>query len=205
LARTTASRATRAPTSCSKILLEGAHWHGVLIEPVPHCFERLKANFPDEARFRLEPVAIGKAGKTSFYYVDAAAAAAIPSLPYYHDQLGSFRREHIVQHLGPAIDQYIRERELDVQPLSAILDKHGIGDFQLLHVDVEGYDYEVLKTLDFERHKPTLIFIEHKHLGAADRAEMVATLRNRGYEITDVAGDFFAMDRRRFKADRERG
>src|SRR3984885_2643342 len=58
----------------SDILLANANWRGLLIEPVPHCFDRLKANFHDAHRFCLEQVAIGAtAGQARFYYVDAKA------------------------------------------------------------------------------------------------------------------------------------
>ena len=39
----------------------------------------------------------------------------------------------------------------------------------LLHVDAEGHDYEVLKTLDFAKHAPLSIFVEHKHLSDAQK------------------------------------
>src|SRR5450755_313564 len=39
---------------CSDILLADPNWSGLLIEPVPYCFERLKNNFPDTRRFTLK-------------------------------------------------------------------------------------------------------------------------------------------------------
>jgi len=44
---------------CTDILLGNANWRGLLVEPVPYCFARLRASFPDSQRFRLEQVAIG--------------------------------------------------------------------------------------------------------------------------------------------------
>src|SRR5262249_59030637 len=44
---------------CSDILLATPQWRGILIEPVPYCFERLRANFSDSRRFILEQVAVG--------------------------------------------------------------------------------------------------------------------------------------------------
>ena len=53
---------------CSDILLASSRWKGLLIEPVPYCFNLLKRNFGDPARFSLEQVAIGaKMGEASFY------------------------------------------------------------------------------------------------------------------------------------------
>jgi hypothetical protein len=39
---------------CSDILLANTNWRGLLIEPVPYCFDRLRANFQDSRRFCLE-------------------------------------------------------------------------------------------------------------------------------------------------------
>jgi hypothetical protein len=64
----------------------------------------------------------------------------------------------------------------------------------LLHVDTEGYDYEVLKTLDFGRHAPLSIFIEHRHLSDAHKTEMLHHLRTRGCSVRDCGGDYFAVN-----------
>jgi hypothetical protein len=65
---------------CSDILL--ANNKGLLVEPVPYSFDRLKVNFHDSKRFSLELIAIGStAGKKSFYDVDQAAYDVMPDLP----------------------------------------------------------------------------------------------------------------------------
>ena len=85
---------------CSDILLANPAWKGILIEPVPHCFERLQKTFHDASRFLCVQAAVGApTGKAKFYYVDPQAVKALPNLPSWHDQLGSFDRNHIVKHL----------------------------------------------------------------------------------------------------------
>ncbi len=178
---------------CSDLLLR-ADWKGLLIEPVPYCLTRLEANFPDRSRFAFAPVAIGSAdGEATFYYVDERAKIALPALPPYFDQLGSFNREHIVEHLGGALEPFILERRVQVRRLSQLLAELGIGRVHLLHVDVEGFDFEVLKSLDFSRHAPVAAFIEHKHLTPEDREAMAGVLRANGYAVRDCGGDFFAL------------
>jgi FkbM family methyltransferase len=178
----------------SDILLADKRWKGLLIEPVPYCFERLKANFGDTRRFTLEQVAIGpKTGHTTFYYVDQKAAEKIPGLPSYFDQLGSFDRSHIVKHLDGILEPFIIESKIEMRPLEESLRRNNLQEVHLLHIDTEGFDYEVLKTVDFHNHTPDAILIEHKHLTPAQKAEMLSYLRDHTYSVDDCGGDYFAV------------
>lgn len=171
-------------------------WRGLLVEPVPYCFERLQKNFAD-SRFLLERVAIGpRDGTAPFYYVDPAAQEAFPALPAWYDQLGSFDRAHIVRQFEGALEPFIREIETPVVPLSALLAKHGLQRITLLHVDTEGYDLEVLRTVDLGALEPGIVFVEHKHLSPSDKLALGRLLRGAGYVVHDLGSDYFCERRR---------
>jgi FkbM family methyltransferase len=185
---------------CSDLLLANSQWKGLLIEPVPYCVDRLKANFHDSKRFSIEQVAIGStAGEKSFYYIDQAAYNAIPNLPAWFDQLGSFDRNNITKYLNGVLAPFIIEATLEVSTLSDVLNRNGIQNLHLLHIDIQGHDYEVLKTLDFVNHAPVVIFVEHQHLPSAQRKEMFNHLRKHGYSVRDCGGDYFAINKRVYK------
>lgn len=184
---------------CSRILFAPG-WKGLLIEPVPYCFERLKQNYSDSRKYTLEQVAIGRTiGKTIFYFVGQEAVQHLPDLPSWYDQLGSFDRQHILKHLGADIEPFIVAQEVEVCTLSEVIRRNAIRKIHLLHIDTEGFDLEVLKTYDFDISKPILIFIEHKHLSAVDKSEMRGLLRKHGYSITDCGGDYFALNKKAFR------
>jgi hypothetical protein len=125
-------------------------------------------------RFTLEPIAIGAAeAALRSTYVDARAKPRCPA-PFYYDQLGSFNRDHIVRHLGGALEPFIVEARSSAA--CRVLARHAVKELHL-HVDVEGYDLEVLKTLDFAAHAPSSMYIEHKHSLGEGRAEMQAYRR----------------------------
>jgi FkbM family methyltransferase len=181
----------------SDIFLSDQRWKGLLIEPVPICFERLAVTFHDSARFALEQVAIGKsAGETTFYYVDQKAAQEIPDLPEWYDQLGSFDRNHIVKHLNGVLEPFIIERLVEVRTLQEVLEKNSIRNVHFLHIDTEGYDYEVLKTLNLADNPPWAIYIEHCHLCRDDKEGMLHLLRKFGYRVDDCGRDYFAIQRK---------
>jgi FkbM family methyltransferase len=179
---------------CSDILLAGDRWRGVLVEPLPYLAERLRRNFPDPERFAIEPVAIGsRPGARPFFWVDPAAKDAMPDLPPWYDQLGSFDRGHVERHLGGALAPWVRESTIEVTTLTDLLTRHGIRVLHLLHVDTEGADDEVLRSLDFGTSSPVVVYVEHKHLTRQRRRDMRRTLRSHGYVVRDCGGDYFAL------------
>ncbi len=181
----------------SDILLANAKWKGLLIEPVPYCFDHIRATFHDAQRFTLEQVAIGATtGKAIFYYVDEKAAKCIPDLPDWYDKLGSFDKNNILKHLNGVVEPFIVEHYVEVLPLSDVLKRNGIRKVHLLHIDTEGHDYEVLKTLDFANMAPIAIFLEHKHLPSTQKAEVLSLLRKHGYSVGDCGADYFAVNKK---------
>ena len=179
-------------------LLEGeTEWRALFVEPVPYCVKRLRENFPDRRRFIIEEMAIGHgSGKATFYYVDQKAKQDMPDLPVWFDQLGSFHRAHIVKHFAGTLEPYIIQRDVETRSLAHVLEAHGIGAPDLLHIDTEGYDYQVLKSLDITRHAPLLLFLEHKHLEYDEKQEMHRFLQNNGYAVNECGGDYIAVNRK---------
>jgi FkbM family methyltransferase len=180
---------------CSDIFLAHKNWSGVLIEPVPYWFERLKGNFKEVGRFAFEQVAIGfPAGETTFYHVDPKGRERMPGWEDWFDKLGSFDRNHILKHANGVLEPFIVEAKVQVCPLMDIVQRHGIKELHLLHIDAEGYDYEVLKTLDFHKIKPVSIFMEKFHLPEGQKTDLLRFLRGQGYVVYDCVSDYFAMN-----------
>ncbi|MHC5020579.1 MAG: FkbM family methyltransferase [Planctomycetota bacterium] len=178
----------------SDLLLADQRWAGLLVEPVPYCVERLRTNFNDAARFTIVEAAVGAApGRAPFYYVDHAAKDSLPDLPDWYDQLGAMERGHIAAQLDGALEPFIREREVEVVTLAQLLERHDLDHIDLLHIDAEGHDFEVLKTLDLDARPPRLILLEQKHLGAADRAALESLLQGHGYSLSDCGWDLAAV------------
>jgi len=185
---------------CSDILLYNKQWKGLLIEPVPYIFNRLKANFQDSKRFLLEQVALGStAGEATFYSVDPSANKSMPNLSHWFEKIGSLNRKHILKFFNGALEPFIVESTVKVCTLSGILKKNYIQDIHFLQIDTEGYDYEVLKTLDFANQSPVMIFIEHAHLSNAHKTGMVNLLRKYGYSVNDCGLDYFALNIEAYK------
>ncbi len=177
---------------CMDILNADPRWHGLMIEPVPYLYKRLQNNFPDRSRFQFAQVAVGPSGEDNFYFIDPAAKYEFPELPDWFDQIGSFDHEHIIKHFGNKLNAFVREMSIRIEPLSDILTRHNIFECHLLQIDTEGFDYKVLSTLDFCRMKPSVIFIEHRHLTKDERKDLLILLKVESYIIHDCGSDYFA-------------
>jgi len=184
---------------CSDILLAETRWKGLLIEPVPHCFDRLRANFHDEQRFSVEQIAISATAREApFYYVNPKAREIL-KLPNWFDQIGSLKKNGLMKIWNGVLAPFIVECKVEVRPLADLLSENEIRDVHLLHIDTEGHDYEVLKSLDFADLAPVVIFVEHKCLSDTQKAEMLHFLRRQGYSVYNCGGDYFALDKKAYK------
>jgi hypothetical protein len=68
-----------------------------------------------------------------------------------------------------------------------------VRDVDLILIDTEGYDYEVIKQIDFKLHGPRMLVYEHFHLSTNDRAECRARIEQNGYETMEERLDTWCL------------
>lgn len=163
-------------------------WSGLLVEPVPFLFKRLQHNYQEPDRFTLENVAIApENGTLKFYYVSESAWLDLgEELPQWFDQVGSLSKEHILKHLptglsASRLEPYIVEADVESLRLSNLLSRNNIAKIDLLHIDTEGFDYQILSQVDFKQYQPRVILYEHIHLSPSDQLAAEALLKEQGY------------------------
>jgi hypothetical protein len=69
--------------------------------------------------------------------------------------------------------------------LPNLLRKHAVERIDVLHVDVEGYDWMVLRQFDLARYRPTVVRIERTSLAPDDVAAARAFMRQAGLTVVD--------------------
>jgi FkbM family methyltransferase len=76
-------------------------------------------------------------------------------------------------------------RKVRCAPLSTILREQGIGAIDLLTIDVEGLDFQVLQTVDWEVCRPHVVITEQfsRDLAALLATELHRYMQDRGYRI----------------------
>jgi FkbM family methyltransferase len=176
------------------LIQQNPQWIVLFIEPIKAVYERLIRNYPSGGVYRFENVAIAdQPGTKPFYYVSDAIKQEMPSTPWWYDQLGSFDRNHIIKH-GTTFEPFIVTEEVRCETLAAILDKHDLTSrVDVIHIDTEGYDYEILKQLDLSSSKLRVVLYEYQHLIEADAAAAEAFLQAAGYTIKRYWPDTLAI------------
>jgi FkbM family methyltransferase len=182
---------------CGNGFLKAKRWNGVLIEPIPYVFERLKSVYCDTERFRCLQVAVSNQdGKATIYFVSEAAQSEISDLPVWWNQIASFVPGHIEKHIEGRLTRFIQQTEVEALTLRSLMRLHKLECPSFLHIDTEGHDLEVLKSYDFGAGSPEVVLIEHQHLSDSDSEELAGLLRSKGYKtVFKTRFDLLAFQR----------
>lgn len=171
-------------------------WEGLMIEPVPYVFDRLRRNYRGRPGIRFVNAAIGDRDGTADFYA-VSESDSDDALPEWYDQLGSWSLEHILKHSPyiPGLEERIVTLEVPCMTFESLCGKFGLEQLDVIHIDAEGYDYEIIKSIDLQRHRPAILMYEYKHLSPDDLAGCRRHLGQNGYELLDVGWDTLAARR----------
>jgi FkbM family methyltransferase len=155
-------------------------WRGILVEPQPDVFKRLASNYLAYGdRLILENLAISGSETEIVLY---RAPSDLVTDAVYASSVASGNPNTIAKQLNIPTSRL--ERIItSALTLDQLLRKHRIGRLQVLQIDVEGYDWQVLRTLDLDSTSPSIIQFESGHLSNADCDSAVDHLSKHGYEI----------------------
>lgn len=166
-------------------------WSGIMLEPVPAIFDALISNCRGNPNLHFENVAIAEARGTLAFY---SIAPEVETLPEWHDQIGSLLPETLLRygHAIPDIEKHIVEQNVPAITYADLMAQYQEPDVDFLHIDAEGYDHRILRSIDFAKHGPPMILYENVILSVDERADCKTLLQDAGYTLIDQAADTFA-------------
>lgn len=168
-----------------------SNWRGVMVEPVPHLFEQLRARYVTRQGLQFDQVAIGEEDGTILIH----RIRMEPGDPLWLEQLASLDRDLLLRSAGAVagLNDRITSEEVPCLSVRTLVQRHDIQSLDLLVIDTEGWDWRVLRQFNFPRLHPRLILYEHQHLSPGDRTEAHAFLAKFGYEWAEMPeGDTIA-------------
>jgi FkbM family methyltransferase len=167
-------------------LIEKFHLAGVLVEPIPEVYKKLVFNYQDQPQLRFENSAIGPSNGELALYMLRDAHGQTDDLSVF----ASFNEEEVLKFKKRTKQPLSIESILvPVLTLASLLEKHSIETLSLLAIDTEGFDYQILKSIDFSKIRPQIIEFEHSHLSVSDESESHRLLISKGYELHRFFGD----------------
>jgi FkbM family methyltransferase len=130
---------------------------GVVVEPLPDLFRELCANYRAHPQVVPVNVAIHRtAREIDLYRVDMAKAAGLPE---WVKAIASVDPDHHRKSGTPS--EVIRAERVRCVTFAELLDQQRIDRIDFLQIDIEGYDHEIIRMIDFTRLRPAIIRFEH--------------------------------------------
>jgi FkbM family methyltransferase len=148
------------------LLLERSRdWRGLLVEPIPELAERCRRNRPEAIVEAVALIADDGVPAASVRMHFAGLMSVVEGA--MGDPADDAR--HVAD--GLARQGLTETYEVDVPSatLSALLDRHGVSEVDLLVLDVEGSEADALAGLDLDRHRPRFICVESRFRAAVER------------------------------------
>ena len=172
------------------------HYHvsGLLVEPVEIYYQRLQKNYSNFTQITAIRKAIHNTEKSMKMFV--ARETGVSNLGKNISGMSSFSKEHLMQY-GLLAETDIDEVNVQCSSVVELLQEYDFLDINLLVIDTEGYDFQILDSLDFDQIKPKVVRFEHGlSAGTMTSTELryLCDKFNRfGYQVSIVNNDAIAI------------
>ncbi len=121
-----------------------AGWRGISIEPLPSFHQAFLEQRPRDVNLAI--AAGSTIGELTLYDTPQVRGWASP--------------EQSVAELHRSEGHEVIEMKVPVRTLASVCEEHVKGDIHFLKIDVEGFEGEVIKGMDFKRWRPWILVIE---------------------------------------------
>ena len=137
----------------------------LLVEPVPYNIILLRENTVKYKNVQIETSAVSsKRGAQKFYFVKHESVKNLGK--HWASGIGSFDKQHILNHKNKRFkieNSDIEEIEIQYLTFADLINKYSIASIEVLQIDVEGAEFEILNSIDFEKILIKKIIFEFKH------------------------------------------
>ena len=202
---------------------------GILVEPQTDVFNKLKRTYTKLDNLIFANIALYKEdGEQVFYTVKKSFRSTLnnysktnryrktsPSEFKNYPKcnatgIGSFSKDHVKNYIKQEMGSFFIENEIEkyietiyikAYSFESFIRTYNIKHIDLLQIDTEGYDYEIIKMIDFKHFAPTILNYEHKILSSKDRKKCEKMLCRNGYKLFRHGGDTCAFN---FKYNKQR-
>lgn len=162
----------------------------VLVEPLPDVYDALVANYAGHPHVTTLNVAVGPDNEITLYRIKPDYICKYKGI--IATGITSFDRNYVLDKAKGMLDMRNVPPEERIEhfthqclAVSQIIDAHlsQLGEEPFLQIDAEGFDDEIIYTIDFMRHRPIAINYETTHLSEEKQGALRDYLSTNGYHF----------------------
>jgi FkbM family methyltransferase len=161
------------------------NWTGINIEPIKNVFDKLVMNRPNN--INLNCAVCNNDGETDFL-CNTGYTEMLSGIKDNFDIRHFYRLEHENKIMGSTTEVI----KVKTKKLETILDENNIKHINYLSIDVEGAEFEVIKSIDFDKVFIDVIGFENNYNDTS--VPIVDYLQNKGFNIIHSSLDIFMIN-----------
>jgi FkbM family methyltransferase len=163
------------------------NWSGINIEPIKDVFDKLVENRTADRNTNINCAICNYDGEADFYLNEG-----------YTEMLSGIIENYDARHLERlknentemlATTQVVK---VNTKRLQTILDEHVVSHIHYLSIDVEGAEFEVIKSIDFDKVFVDVIGFENNYEEVS--IPIIQYLIKKGFKVIKVSTDIFMIN-----------
>jgi FkbM family methyltransferase len=162
------------------------NWRGINIEPIKDVFDMLVMNRPVDVNINC--AVCNRDGEADFYLNEG-----------YTEMLSGIIENYDARHLERLMNENTEKSattqivKVNTKKLETIFDEHAVSHINYLSIDVEGAEFEVLKSINFDKVFIDVIGFENNYTEVS--APIILYLEYKGFKVDKISTDIFMINR----------
>jgi FkbM family methyltransferase len=168
------------------LYFENTHnWTGINIEPLKDVYDNLIINRPNCINLNI---AVDENNGITEFISNKGYTEMLSGLKKHYDSRHNERMLYEIQHYGGSTDVI----QIETMRLENIFDKYNIKHVNYLSIDVEGGEFSVIKSINFEKVFIDIIGFENNY--DDNSTPILDFLKEKGYNVKDMSSrDIFMI------------
>ncbi len=171
----------------------------ILIEPIEDAFKKLEKNYENFVKAKCLNLAVDIDNKSKEIFCVNRKFYEFYKKKYnevnveWLDVLSSFNKKHLINH--GIKEKHIVSKFIECKTISELINQYNFQNFDLLIIDVEGYDLVILNNfIQTTNIKPMIIF-EWIHAQKNDIEKLLIELEGLNYKFLRIGRDLICFQR----------